>query len=221
MSTKNREDLDSGEAVAGNDGRRGDRPEGGLSDLRRDNDPTGNDVRRPQLSRVQQRTPADNDERLQKSIKSMEEKPTALDLEIEKLNAYRQLAKKHLGMRSTSSEVEEAVNKEFHDWVNDRILELMGKKLALEPAFVVPTHILDISAEDVEILKGFIAQLKERNKKITPTPTPTAGQTVNAPREAPSPLKPSLDTKAYNEQQRRILAEVQRLAEMDRSGPEF
>jgi hypothetical protein len=144
----------------------------------------------------------------------MEEKPTALESEIQKINAYTKLAKKYISIAGVHAEMEKEVNGEFHAWVQTRIQELMGKKAPRQESSL-------FSQEEVEILKGFAAQIKVRNQKPAPTPAPTTGQVIGQPRSAPAPLKEAIDTKAYNDQQRRILAEVQRLADMDRNGPEY
>lgn len=139
-----------------------------------------------------------------------------IEREIEKINAYTKLLKKFIGIGGASEEVEAEVNAEFHAWVQDKILELMGKRNDKD-THVVATHTMDLSDEEIKILKVFLAQLKAR--QAAQPATQAAQPLVNKP--APSPLKPGLDTKAYNDQQKRILDEVRLLEQMEREGPEF
>ena len=212
MNIKNKGAEASGASVGSNVRGRIGRSKGDVSDVRGVDNTAGDDVRRLQLSGMQSRDSEGGTGRLSEESEGMGEDPgvlTEYDFEIELVNAFRELSKKKIPLKKAHPKVVAHIEREFISWIENRILELMGRKSPVQ----------EFSEEEVLVLKAMAARVM--TKAVAPQNSAEKPQQTQKPKSSLSPLKDSIDMKAYNEQQMKILSEVAKLEKMHNSGPEY
>lgn len=161
----------------------------------------------------------------------MSDKDLTRDQKIEKINAYRMLLKATLPLKKVEASLAQEIVSEFEGWIESRLNDLLGEAASVKVSE-------SFSAEETEILRGLVRQIKSRSSSTSPKVGP-----VDTESSTPPPKKNGLAPKLSDEDRARLNANarpikpirppansgqkpeqqnfIDHLDKMDREGPEF